>query len=620
MSLTMFALALLAGLAAPGRTVTLTEIGAGGIRTAVFDAGRPLDDTVIELEGTWGLAVNAGNFDDDPELEYVCRLSDVGQQNTRITRVAVFDHDLSRKWAQTWGYMGNPEPASVTVADLDLDGYDDLIIPMCETFFPDPPNYKCRVYVLDAMSGRTKPGWPFICPGWPEDPYNDIYAEVAAADINGDDTLELVFMTTDFNSARKGGASCYALNLRGDSLWRTEFYPGDTINQHGCWTGPAVADLDGDGLREIICHVNLHGRYSPWPLLERRLFILNSDGSIRREWQTQGAISAQSTDYASPVVADIDLDGAPEIIILRRTGYLDVFDTSGTRLDGFPVDLTEDAGYVSGLYTKSFSHPSVADLAGDERLEIVVGSFGLVASGADWGGHIHVFGADGRPVPGFPFETRNAVWHAPGIGNVDSTPGFEILTAGCDSSFYVVSAGGESLPGWPKRDFPTYFLPDQGNMGFVEGHIPLCKTPLLWDADGDGLTEILMTGSDGRWFIWDTDAACATGELPWPTLRFDKQRTGSPWAPQAAARERPAVRGPEAAAGPTIVRGSLNLHSAICNLQSAIVLLDASGRKVMALSPGPNDVSRLSPGVYFVHSASGPGRGAPAVARVVLAR
>jgi hypothetical protein len=29
-------------------------------------------------------------------------------------------------------------------------------------------------------------------------------------------------------------------------------------------------------------------------------------------------------------------------------------------------------------------------------------------------------------------------------------------------------------------------------------------------------------------------------------------------------------------------------------------LLDASGRKVMELVPGPNDVRRLAPGVYFL--------------------
>jgi hypothetical protein len=53
---------------------------------------------------------------------------------------------------------------------------------------------------------------------------------------------------------------------------------------------------------------------------------------------------------------------------------------------------------------------------------------------------------------------------------------------------------------------------------------------------------------------------------------------------------------------PTIIRGVLNLQSATCNLQSEIALLDISGRKVLDLKPGANDVGRLAPGVYFVHS------------------
>ena len=58
-------------------------------------------------------------------------------------------------------------------------------------------------------------------------------------------------------------------------------------------------------------------------------------------------------------------------------------------------------------------------------------------------------------------------------------------------------------------------------------------------------------------------------------------------------------------AGPTVVRGTLNLQPAACDLQSEIVLLDASGRVVAALHQGANDVSRLAPGVYFVHQLSG---------------
>ena len=33
-------------------------------------------------------------------------------------------------------------------------------------------------------------------------------------------------------------------------------------------------------------------------------------------------------------------------------------------------------------------------------------------------------------------------------------------------------------------------------------------------------------------------------------------------------------------------------------------LLDISGRKVLGLKPGANDVSRLAPGVYFVSEQS----------------
>jgi hypothetical protein len=44
-------------------------------------------------------------------------------------------------------------------------------------------------------------------------------------------------------------------------------------------------------------------------------------------------------------------------------------------------------------------------------------------------------------------------------------------------------------------------------------------------------------------------------------------------------------------------------------------LLDISGRRVLDLRPGANDVSRLAPGVYFVRQAQ-----AQAVRKVVLTK
>ncbi|MBM3330573.1 hypothetical protein FJY68_01820 [candidate division WOR-3 bacterium] len=65
--------------------------------------------------------------------------------------------------------------------------------------------------------------------------------------------------------------------------------------------------------------------------------------------------------------------------------------------------------------------------------------------------------------------------------------------------------------------------------------------------------------------------------------------------------------------GATIVRGVLRLAPSASPSSSTNHLLDISGRKVMGLVPGANDVSRLAPGVYFV-------RGAAEVRTVVVPR
>jgi YVTN family beta-propeller protein len=72
---------------------------------------------------------------------------------------------------------------------------------------------------------------------------------------------------------------------------------------------------------------------------------------------------------------------------------------------------------------------------------------------------------------------------------------------------------------------------------------------------------------------------------------------------------------------PSVVRGSLRLPAATSG-----TLLDASGRAVLALEPGTNDVSRLAPGVYFVLTPhpvplpQGAREPSSTIAKVVIAR
>ncbi len=70
--------------------------------------------------------------------------------------------------------------------------------------------------------------------------------------------------------------------------------------------------------------------------------------------------------------------------------------------------------------------------------------------------------------------------------------------------------------------------------------------------------------------------------------------------------------------GPTVVRGVLRLAPAASLRLQVSSLLDASGRAVMALQPGDNDVRHLAAGQYFIVSA-GPA-GAVLVDKIVIQR
>jgi hypothetical protein len=73
--------------------------------------------------------------------------------------------------------------------------------------------------------------------------------------------------------------------------------------------------------------------------------------------------------------------------------------------------------------------------------------------------------------------------------------------------------------------------------------------------------------------------------------------------------------------GATVIRGVLFLPEASSHKPQAASLIDISGRKVLDLHPGANDVSRPAPGVYFVRSEpSAVSREPSAVTKVIITR
>jgi hypothetical protein len=142
----------------------------------------------------------------------------------------------------------------------------------------------------------------------------------------------------------------------------------------------------------------------------------------------------------------------------------------------------------------------------------------------------------------------------------------------------------------------------------------------LWPGSGNGSFAGLVAGQVQA-------APLAETNVVWRWCHYQFLLSGEPsmpvWMPASSGvAERNAPGASRFTPMPTIVRGVLGLPGLGTRSQlpgnwvmSRAALLDAAGRRVLSLKAGPNDVSRLSPGIYFVVNYR-----QTAAARVVVAR
>jgi hypothetical protein len=278
---------------------------------------------------------------------------------------------------------------------------------------------------------------------------------------------------------------------------------------------------------------------------------------------------------------------------------------SGRVLTGFPKTL-------AGAYANS---PILGDVDHDGFAEIVVVSGTFPSNSV-----IQMFRYDGSAVTGWPKTLSGLVFrafNAPIMGDADGDRypdvlmGFENTIDGFEY-FYAWKRDGTVLEGWPK------LLRDVDGYG-VTG------SPVLGDFDDDDTLDCALS-SNAYWmvntdiYVWDLGVPYSAEKMEWPMFRHDPQMTACFKSATSGVEDSPKPQAASCKPEATIVRGALNLQPAIHNPQSEIALLDISGRKVLDLRPGANDVSHLAPGVFFVRERSAAGGARLAVRRVVLAK
>ncbi|BDG03091.1 FG-GAP-like repeat-containing protein [Anaeromyxobacter oryzae] len=370
---------------------------------------------------------------------------------------------------------------------------------------------------------------------WTSDPSHLVngLTGIAAGDLHGDG--HMVFVTGRFSGFDPTKDGVVAFDDQGRFLW-------ETIGPRIRWGAPTMANLTGGPRGNVIVGAT----------------VLDADGNVL----CQGKFG-EGQNFMGPisVVADVDLDGKPEIVAGNT-----VYDASCNPKPGWPAKQKDGSLWDDGLV-------AIADFTGDSHPEIVVVGVGQVRM-HDWQGNliwgpiaipgggggpptIADFDGDGKLEIGVaaklaytvfkPFAKNPILWSRPTQDHSEVTGSsvFDFMNDGHSQVVY----GDECY---------THIYDGHTGDSLFEAVNPSCTTqenPVIADVNRDGRAEIVVatnsvcayqcpwgnqydSGMKGitvykdlndRWVgtrpMWNQHAYSVTnveddGKLPWPIPNF----------------------------------------------------------------------------------------------------
>jgi hypothetical protein len=357
------------------------------------------------------------------------------------------------------------------VIDLEKDGTPDVVIVTSDNYSGNGVGY---LRALDGATGLEK---------W--DAASDVYLDAnrvhprgtpAAADIDGDGNVEIV--------VPKANGGLIAFEHTGAFKWATTVADGSApyVGSVGSSPTVAIADLEGDGTPEIVAggHVfestgrlrfnkgSLEGAnnyYGPVSI------VANLDGSGPQEvFGGRRAYRSDGTPYwdngaadGYPAIADLDLDGTPEVVVIANGTVRVQHPETGVILASLGMPASGRGG-----------PPTIADFDNDGVPEIASAN----------GGAYVVFEYVSTPTP-----TLSPKWDTPTQDLSSNATGSSVFDFQGDGAAEVVY-----------NDECAFRVYD-GTNGDVLYEInnpsaTILEYPVIVDVDGDNNTEIVLTAND----------------------------------------------------------------------------------------------------------------------------
>ena len=274
--------------------------------------------------------------------------------------------------------------SSPAIYDLDGDGHSEVVIGIDsgQGTLPNGRRVGGQVRAFHGTGIGEAAGFPIKLD-------EVVYSSPAIGDVLGNGSIAVAVgngRCYDLASCAPDGFShpvteaVYAWRANGTAL---PGWPYATPSQSTRTASPALADLDGDGKLETVISTLIKTGTPSTNDLNGYVQVIRSTGASYPGWpvmpMTASTCNADvnwGSNFSSPIVIDIDGDGILEILQPVAT-QVSVWARNGTQRSYTHLDACANPrSAVIQLRANSgiFSTPTAADIDGDGKIEVVVGS------------------------------------------------------------------------------------------------------------------------------------------------------------------------------------------------------------------------------------------------------